>query len=139
MTAYHDEHENEYDIRAKSGTLDTKALEAAARAVYAVLPNFGMEWQPNTAGGRSKVRVDDPWEDAPDRHEDCTRQAQAAIEAYLSQAPTPSRNDILEAPKVRAADVALAFKDAGLLSRDGTFAQGPVRDFVTAFRALVKP
>lgn len=53
--------------------------EMAAQAIYAALPNFGMEWRPNTAGGLSQVRVDDAWEDAPDRHEDCRRQARAVL------------------------------------------------------------
>lgn len=46
------------------------------------LHSNGMVWQPNTRGGHSQVRVDDTWDEAPDRHEDCRRQARAAITAY---------------------------------------------------------
>lgn len=66
MTAYHDEHENEYDLRAKSATLDTKALEAA-RAWF----NGNFNGMPDTDALVSGV-----------------------VEAYLSA--TPSRADILE-------------------------------------------
>lgn len=72
---------------APADILDAKALEDVARAIYGVMPNYGVEWRPNTNGGSSQVRVDDPWEDAPDRHADCLAQAEAAINAYRASLP----------------------------------------------------
>lgn len=84
--------------------LDEKGLLAAARAVYETLPNFGMERRPNTAGGYEVVRVDDTWEDAPNRHDECTRQAEAAVRAYLSALETPPLHKEGEAVPVAYTD-----------------------------------
>lgn len=54
-------------------------IEEVARAIYAEMPNGAFVWEPNTAGGSSQVFRADAWENAPDRHEDCLRQARAAL------------------------------------------------------------
>jgi hypothetical protein len=61
-----------------------KAVEAAARAIYDALPNFSMQWQPNTAGGYSQHRVDEPYGIDGVRVRQCNDQARAAITAYLA-------------------------------------------------------
>jgi hypothetical protein len=64
-------------------------VEAVARAIYAVLPNGGYVRQPTTAGGWEKVFEADAWEEAPDRHDVCYRQARAAI-AALGEGSAPT-------------------------------------------------
>lgn len=60
-------------------------IEAAARAIYEVLPNGGEGIRPTTAIGQDgraifeRFRYDDPWEEAPDRHDVCREQACAAL------------------------------------------------------------
>lgn len=61
-----------------------------------------------------------------------------AASSALSRAANPSPEPAAVGA-VRAADVALAFRAAGLLSPDATFAQGPARDFVSAIRGLASP
>lgn len=58
-----------------------KAIEAAARAIYAGVPNQTQFCRPNTSGGYDRGFDNDPWEDAPDRHDVCRRQAAAALDA----------------------------------------------------------
>lgn len=65
-------------------TAHEKAVEAAARAIYDALPNFSMQWQPNTAGGYSQHRVDEPYGIDGVRVRQCNDQARAAITAYLA-------------------------------------------------------
>lgn len=62
--------------------------ERAARAVYAQMPNFGLQWVANTEGGYSQRRVDDAWEEAPDRHDECRRIAQAVIKEIRALSPS---------------------------------------------------
>lgn len=56
--------------------------ERAARAVYAQM------WVANTEGGYSQRRVDDAWEEAPDRHDECRRIAQAVIKEIRALSPS---------------------------------------------------
>ena len=69
-------------------TTDTP-LKRAAKAIYAELPNGAEVTVRTTAIDQDgsarwgKRFVPDPWEQAPDRHEDCLRQARAALTAAL--------------------------------------------------------
>lgn len=76
---------------------DDALVEEVARAIYAVIPNFGMETRPTTSPGRpyEKVRVDDPWEEAPDRHADCRAQARAVIPLISKHVQEKMLRDLL--------------------------------------------
>lgn len=105
-------------------TLDTKALEAAYAALDGLI---GKQPTPSILVRRGRAEI-----------------AHAAITAYLSQAATPSRNDILEEAARVADDSAEAH---GRLSnhRSLSIATGSIiraetaQEIAAAIRALVKP
>lgn len=66
----------------------SEMIEKCARAVYALSPNGGYVRQPNTAGGWDSVFVPDPWDEAPDRHEDCREVAAAVLDALMEPSDT---------------------------------------------------